>query len=112
MNAPAIYMVKFWIKPGGEERVFDWLDKGHLADVVRQPGFLWTRRYRLIEPDEEGWPAFAMIYGVESLEALEAYFQSEATACYAKEREDLGLNDLLKMDRNWGTQEFAMDAAS
>lgn len=110
MDAPAIYMVKFWVKPGGEERVFDWLDNGHLADVVRQPGFLFTRRYRLVEPDDAGWPAFAMIYGVESLEALDAYFDSEATRRYARERAELGLDDLLKMDRNWGTVEFAMDA--
>ena len=112
MDAPAIYLVKFWVKPGGEARVFDWLDKGHLADVVQQPGFLWTRRYRLVEPDDEGWPAFAMVYGVESLDALNAYFQSEATARYAREREELGLNDLLKMDRNWGALEYAMDQDS
>lgn len=110
MDAPAIYLVKFWIRPGGEDRVFKWLDDGHLKDVVDQPGFLFTRRYRLAEPDDEGWPAYAMIYGVESIEALETYFDSDATKRYAQERIDLGLDDLLKMDRSWGSLEFAVDA--
>ncbi len=110
MDAPAIYIVKFWIKPGEEKRVFDWLDGGHLQDVVAQPGFLWARRYNLVEPDAEGWPAFAMIYGVESLDALNTYFNSEATEIYAQERIDLGLNPLLKMDRNWGTTEISVNA--
>lgn len=110
MEAPAIYMVKFWVKPGGEKRVFDWLDGGHLQDVVAQPGFLWARRYDLVEPDAEGWPAYAMIYGVESLDALYAYFDSEATKRYAHERIELGLDALLKMDRNWGTTALSVNA--
>lgn len=110
MEAPAIYMVKFWVKPGGEKKVFDWLDGGHLQDVVAQPGFLWARRYKLVEPDKEGWPAHAMLYGVTSLDALFAYFKSEATQRYAEERVQLGLDPLLRMDRNWGTLELAVQA--
>lgn len=109
MEAPAVYLVRFWIRPGGEARVLDWLDNGHLVDVVKQPGFLWARRYRLVEPDDEGWPAHSMIYGLESIEALERYFESEATERYAQERVELGLDELLKMDRNWGTTELAID---
>jgi hypothetical protein len=110
VNAPAVYLVRFWVKPGGEEKVLDWLDKGHLKDVVGQPGFLWARRYKLTQPDAEGWPCYAMIYGVESLAALEAYFTSAATKQYARERAELGLDALLKMDRNWGTLDAAVDA--
>ena len=66
MNAPVVYLVKFWVKPGGEKKVFDWLDGGHLQDVVAQPGFRWASRYKLTEPDKDGWPAYAMIYGVKS----------------------------------------------
>lgn len=110
MDAPAIYLVNFWIRPGHETEVFDWLDNGHLVDVVKQPGILWTRRYALSEADNEGWPAYAMIYGVESEDALQNYFKSDAPIRYAKERQSLGLDDLLKMDRNWGSLEFAVDA--
>ena len=109
MNAEAVYLVQFWIKPGSEEKVLDWLDGGHIADVVRQPGFLWARRFTLEQPSEEGWPAFAMVYGVETLDALKTYFDSPAAQGYAKERERLGLDPLLKIDRNWGTTELAVD---
>lgn len=110
MNAPVVYLVKFWVKPGGERKVFDWLDGGHLQDVVAQPGFLWASRYRLAEPGPDGWPAYAMIYGVKSAEALRAYFASPATKRYTEERVALGLDPLLRMDRNWGTLEIAVDA--
>lgn len=109
MNAPAIYLVKFWIKPGAQERVLAWLDGGHLQDVVAQPGFLWARRIEFAEPDTEGWPAHAMIYGLTSLEALDAYFKSDAPARYAKERRELDLDPLLKMDRNWGKTVVSVD---
>ena len=109
MKAPTVYLVRFWVKPGGEKKVFDWLDKGHLQDVVAQPGFLWARRYKLAEPNAEGWPGYSMIYGVESLAALKAYFDSAATKRYAEERKSLGLDALLKMDRVWGTLEVAVD---
>lgn len=110
MQAPVIYLVRFWIKPGAEGPVFQWLDEGHLRDVVAQPGFLFTRRYKLAEPDDDGWPAYAMLYGVSSTKALEAYFNSDATRRYAREREELGLDSLLKVDRAWGELEYAVDA--
>lgn len=108
-DAPAFYLVRFWVKPGGEQRVFDWLDGGHLKDVVDQPGFLWARRYKLVRPDADGWAAYAMIYGATSVAALDAYFASAATRQYAQERISLGLDALLKMDRNWGTPEAAVE---
>ena len=112
MNAPVVYLVKFWVKPGGEKKVFGWLDGGHLQDVVSQPGFLWACRYKLTEPDKDGWPAYSMIYGVKSAEALRAYFNSAATKRYVEERKQLGLDSLLRMDRNWGTLEVAVEAPS
>jgi len=110
MNAPAIYLVRFWLKPGSEKKVFDWLDSRHLKDVVDQPGFLWARRYRLTQPNAEGWPAYAMVYGVESLAALERYFASPATQRFAQERASLGLEGLFKLDRNWGALDAGVDA--
>jgi len=105
-----VYLVKFWVKPGGEKKVFDWLDGAHLKDVVEQPGFLFARRYKLAQASAEGWQGYAMIYGVKSIAALEAYFKSPATARYAEERKHLGLDGLLKMDRSWGTLDAAVDA--
>lgn len=110
MNAPAVYLVKFWVKPGGEKKLFDWLDRTHLKDVVSQPGFLFARRFKLAQPNPEGWQGYAMIYGVKSIAALEAYFDSPATARYAEERKQLGLDGLLKIDRSWGTLDAAADA--
>ncbi len=109
MNAEAVYLVRFWIKPGSERKVLNWLDGGHIADVVNQPGFRWARRFALEQPDAEGWPAYAMIYGVESLDALRTYFDSAAAKGYAEERARLGLDPLLRMDRNWGTTDLALD---
>jgi quinol monooxygenase YgiN len=109
-EAGAVYLVRFWVKPGDEARVLDWLDNGHIADVVSQPGFLWARRYRLAADDADGWPAYAMVYGLESMAHLEAYFESAAARGYAEERKALGLDPLLRMDRNWGVVEYAVDA--
>jgi hypothetical protein len=110
MKAPAVYLVRFWVKPGGEKKLFDWLDGTHLKDVVGQPGFLWAQRYKLVEPDKDGWAAYAMIYGVESLDALYRYFKSEATQRYVKERGELGLDGLIKTDRNWGVLDVEVEA--
>jgi hypothetical protein len=40
MDAPYFYIVKFWVHPDGHKSVLDWLDRGHMAEVVAQPGFL------------------------------------------------------------------------
>lgn len=109
MDAPAVYVVRFWVKPGSEAAVLDWLDQGHIAEVVAQPGFLWARRFELEEPDPDGWPAHLMIYGVKSLAALKTYFESDAARGFATERAERGLDPLLRMDRNWGTTAFAVD---
>jgi hypothetical protein len=47
---------------------------------------------------------------VKSPEALRAYFNSAATKRYVEERKELGLDSLLRMDRNWGTLEVAVEA--
>ena len=56
MNATAIYLIRFWIKPGSEDKVLGWLDGGHIADVVKQPGFRWAQRIALELPDADSWP--------------------------------------------------------
>jgi antibiotic biosynthesis monooxygenase (ABM) superfamily enzyme len=109
-DANVVYFVRFWIKPGNEAKVFDWLDGDHIRHVVAQPGFLWVRRYKLEQSSEDGWPGYTMIYGLESLDHLNAYFESDAVKQYAKERQELGLDPLLRMDRAWGTCDLSIDA--
>ncbi len=70
MDAPVVFIVRFWIKPGAQDTVLAWLDGGHIAEVVGEPGFLWARRYRLDAESGDGWPAYAMIYGLASMEEL------------------------------------------
>jgi len=99
MKEQTIYIVKLWIRPEACERFFDWLNTSHFADVVALPGFLWGRSYALEEAGEDGWPAHMMMYGIESREALESYFNSDAPAGFTQERIDLGLDDDLRFER-------------
>ena len=39
-DAGFFLVVRFWIAPGGEQQIFGWLQGGHIAEVLRQPGFL------------------------------------------------------------------------
>ena len=87
-EAQFFLVVRFWIAPGGEEPVMRWLDGGHLADVMRQPGFLWVRRLSIAETDAGGWSAHAMIYGIESQAHYHEYMANHALhAKFARERE-------------------------
>ena len=55
MHAPVLYMVKAWVSPDGGERYLRWLEEKHMAEVIREPGFLWAQRCRLEQvPDEPG----------------------------------------------------------
>src|SRR5262245_33211127 len=84
MDAPFVYLVRFWVNPAGAAAVLRWLDGGHMRDVVAQPGFLWVRRVRLEQNSPEGWPGYLMIYGLESRDALQAYFNGPAPARFAE----------------------------
>src|SRR3989442_12304637 len=76
MHAPVLYMVKVWLSPDGGERYLRWLEEKHMAEVIREPGFLWAQRCRLEQRDEQGWLGYLLIYGLESREALERYLAS------------------------------------
>ena len=74
-------VVRFSIEPHAVIDVMRWLDGGHVAEVLRQNGFLWCRRLRLGEHE------FAMLYGIESRQAFEAYEANGALkAKFARER--------------------------
>jgi hypothetical protein len=74
-------VVRFSIDAQVEAQVLAWLDGGHVAEVLRQKGFLWCKRLRL------GGNEFAMLYGIESRQAFEAYeANAPLKAKFARER--------------------------
>ena len=81
-------VVRFWVAPQAEAQVMRWLDGGHMAEVAGQPGFLWCNRIHLEEKNADGWQGYAMIYGIESKSAFDAYEGNSALKIkFAKERE-------------------------
>ena len=104
MDAPFVYVVKFWVHPNGAAAILHWLDSKHSAEVVAQPGFCWLRRVKLDEKAADGWDAYMMIYGLESRDALMRYFESPAPQQYAQERKPFEHH--LRTDRAWGEIDF------
>ncbi len=100
MDAETIYAVRVWVDPAASERLLVWLRHPHIADVVAQPGFLWARCIRLEQDAEDGWHAFMMLYGVESLSALDRYFENPIGKVFAEQRK--AFEGQLRMDRAWG----------
>jgi hypothetical protein len=106
-DAKFFLVVRFWIAPGVGDKVMGWLEGGHMAEVVRQPGFLWCKRLRLGENDASGWSAHAMIYGIESRQHFEQYSANgELHARFAKEREPFAAK--LRIERFAGEVDFAL----
>ena len=80
-SAKFFLVVRFTVEPQAEAELLRWLDGGHVAEVLSQSGFLWCKRLRLGEHE------FAMIYGIESRAAFEAYEANAALkAKFARER--------------------------
>lgn len=80
-DAKFFLVVRFSIDAQAQREVLAWLDGGHAAELLRQPGFLSCRRLRLGEHE------FAMIYGIESRAAFEKYeANTELKAKFARER--------------------------
>ena len=106
-DAKFFLVVRFWIAPGGEEPVMRWLEGGHMAEVVRQPGFLWCKRLKIAEKDESGWSAHAMLYGIESRAHFERYSANrELHARFNREREPFAAK--LRIERFAGEVDFAL----
>ena len=102
MDAPVVYVVRYWVSPDAEQALIGWIDGGHLQEVVDQPGFLWGQRLTLDDKNEDGWQGYLNLYGMESREAFEAYqnsdiqpkFQQEAARFTDHMRIDRGLAEL------------------
>ena len=106
-DAGFFLVVRFWIAPGGEPQVMRWLEGGHMAEVLRQSGFLWVRRLRLAETDAAGWSAHAMIYGIDSRASYEKYMANrELHERFAREREPFAAR--LRIERFAGDVDLAL----
>jgi hypothetical protein len=100
IDAPYLYIVKFWVHPDSLKTVMGWLDSRHMAEVVAQPGFLFVRRVKLEQDSADGWSSHMMIYGLESKAALQDYFDGPAPAKFAHERKPFEHH--LRMERDFG----------
>jgi heme-degrading monooxygenase HmoA len=104
MKAPVLYILSFAVNPTAAKPLFAWLDGSHCKEVATQPGFLFCHRVRLEQHTPDGWDRYMMIYGVESEEALQAYFSNqELKERFAREREPY--NPHLRIERAWGNLE-------
>lgn len=108
MDAPVLYMVKAWVSPDGGDRWLRWLEEKHMAEVIREPGFLWAKRCRLEQTDERGWSGWLLVYGLASRAALEQYLHSPARERFWRELEPL--NAVHRAERFYGTVDFALTA--
>src|SRR5437867_7917935 len=108
MDARVLYLVRAWVSPDGGERYLRWLEEKHMADVLREPGFLWARRCRLEQTDERGWQGYLLVYGLSSRTALDAYLRSPARARSWKELEPF--DTVHRAERFWGTVDLAFEA--
>jgi len=107
MNAPVLYMVRAWVSPNGGDHYLRWLEQQHMAEVIKEPGFLWARKCRLEQTDDKGWQGYLLIYGLVSRAALDAYLQSPARQRFWKELEPL--NDVHYAERFYGSIDFELD---
>ena len=99
-------VVRFWVAPEAEEAVLGWLEGGHVAEVVEQPGFLWCKRLKL-EP-KDGWRGYSMIYGIESRVAFDAYNGNrQLMAKFAAER--AAFEAKMRIDRFFGEVDYAIE---
>ena len=102
-DAKYFLAVRFSIEPQAEAQVLRWLDGGHAAEVVKQPGFLWCRRIK-------GSGGFMMLYGIESKAAFDAYENNQPLkAKFVAERAPF--EKYMKIDRFHGEVDFSAESS-
>src|SRR4030042_6033770 len=104
MKASVFYIVKSWVSPKEGKLYLDWLKGGHIAEVISEPGFLWARQYRTEELDEMGWAGYITIYGLDTLDSLNRYFNSSARERFLRESEPF--KNLHRAKRFYGILDF------
>lgn len=107
MDAPVMYVVRFWVAPQAKVALFAWLDGGHNAEVAARPGFKFCKRLKLEQLSDDGWESYMMIYGLESRQALEDHFgNKELAERFTRERAPFAQH--LRMERVWGTVDMSL----
>jgi hypothetical protein len=102
-DARFFLVVRLAVEPQAEAELMRWLDGGHVAEVLGQKGFLWSKRLRL------GAHEFAMLYGIESRAAFEAYESNAALkAKFARERAPFEKH--MRIERFFGEAEASYAA--
>jgi hypothetical protein len=102
-DAKFFLTLRFSVEPQAEAELLRWLDGGHVAEVLRQKGFLWCKRLRL------GAHEYAMLYGIESRAAFEAYESNkDLKAKFARERATFEKH--MRIERFTGEVEAAYSA--
>ena len=102
MSDPGFFLVvRFWVAPQAEAEVLRWLDGGHVAELLRQPGFLWCKRIRLGEKAADGWSGYSMIYGIASKRDFDAYNNNAALMDKFK-KERAPFEPQMRIDRFFG----------
>jgi antibiotic biosynthesis monooxygenase (ABM) superfamily enzyme len=104
MTPPVLYMVRVWVAPDGGERYLRWLEEKHMAEVIREPGFLWASKYALEQTDDKGWRSYLLLYGLETRAALDAYLDSDSRKRFWEELKPL--NDVHYAERFYGSLDF------
>lgn len=111
MDAPVMYVVRFWVDPKGSREVFAWIDGGHNDEVLSQPGYRFLKRVKFEQKSDDGWECYLNIYGLESREALERYFANKPLhEKFARERAPI--EKYLRIDRAWGSVDASLGATA
>ncbi len=73
-----LYLVLQEIAPENEGAWRDWMLDEHIPEVLREPGFVSARLYRVDGLAADGWQRHAAVYELESREALDTYLGGPA----------------------------------
>ena len=72
-----IYVINAEVNPADEATWDEWQARHHMPDVLRQPGFLRSTKYK-VDTTADGWSQYLIMYEVASREALDDYLNGEA----------------------------------
>jgi quinol monooxygenase YgiN len=75
---PALYAVTVEMAPDSEPACLQWLQKLHIPEVLREPGFLRCRLWKDTAPAQDGWARYVVHYELTSQDAVEQYLNGEA----------------------------------
>jgi hypothetical protein len=101
-DARYFLVVKFTIEPQAEAQVLRWLDGGHAAELLTQPGFLWCKRLKL---DAKG--GYMMMYGIDSKASFLAY-ENNAPLKKKFVAERAPFEKFMKIERFHGEAELSL----